>query len=66
MALKKINNPQKEQNVENVASEQTSDIVEESEAINPEEPAGTSIEGQMTVEDLEQAMNEQDSENIGE
>lgn len=66
LALKKINNPQEEQNVENVASEQTSDIVEESEAINPEESAGTSIEGQMTVEDLEQAMNEQDSENIGE
>ena len=66
LALKKINNPQEEQNVGNVASEQTSDIVEESEAINPEESAGTSIEGQMTVEDLEQAMNEQDSENIGE
>lgn len=66
LALKKINNPQEEQNVGNVASEQTSDIVEESEAINPEESAGTSIEGQMTVEDLEQAMSEQDSENIGE
>ena len=66
LALKKIDSPQEEQNVEDVAPEQTSNIVEEPEIINPEESAGTSIEGQMTIEDLEQAMNEQDSENIGE
>lgn len=66
LALKKIDNPQEEQNVKDVAPEQTSDIVEEPEVINPEEPASTSIEGQMTIEDLEQTMNEQDSENIGE
>lgn len=66
LALKKIEPPQEEQNVEDVVPEQTSDIVEEPEVINPEESASTSIEGQMTIEDLEQTMNEQDSENIGE
>ena len=66
LALKKIEPPQEEQNVEDVVSKQTSDMVEEPEVISPEESIDTSIEGQMTVEDLEQTMNEQDSENIGE
>ncbi|MGM9543965.1 MAG: hypothetical protein ACI3T9_03200 [Romboutsia timonensis] len=66
LALKKIENPQEEQNVEDAVPEQTSDIIEEPEVISPEETVDSSIEGQMTIEDLEQTMNEQDSENMGE